>query len=85
MAYEPNWNAPDDQTMDLLVNEDGWIDRCAFGWLPESYLRMMPRHRHITPVIDHDRGVAVSGKGKNSPIDPVLPPRVAKQTEREEL
>ena len=85
MAYEPNQNAPDDQTMDLLVNEDGWIDRCAFGWLPEAYLRMMPRHKHIAPVIDHDRGAAVSGKGKNSPIDPVLPPRVARQPEREEL
>ncbi len=74
MAYEPNVRAPDDQAMDLLVNDDGWIDRAAFGWLPESYLRMMPRHRHIQPVIDHDRGAPVSGRGKNSPIVPVLPP-----------
>ena len=79
MAYEPNIRAPDDQVMDLLVNDDGWIDRLAFGWLPESYLRMMPRHSAVVPVIDHDRGAAVSGKGKNSPIKPVLPPRVPKR------
>jgi len=77
MAHEPNVRAPDDQVMDLLVNEDGWIDRVRFGWLPESYLRMMPRHKHIVPVIDHDRGAPVSGKGKNSPHMPVLPPHAA--------
>lgn len=85
MAFEPNQNAPDDQTMDLLVNDDGWIDRCAFGWLPESYLRMMPRHRDISPVIDHDRGAPVSGKGRNSPIEPVLPPRETQRAGRDEL
>ena len=37
MAY--NTNAADDRTLDLLVNDDGWIDRAAFGWLPASYLR----------------------------------------------
>ena len=74
MAYEPNAKAPDDQTLDLLVNDDGWIDRCAFGWLPAAYLRMMPRHKGIAPVLDHDRGVAVSGMGRNSPVRPVLPP-----------
>lgn len=82
MAFEPNARVPDDQAMDLLVNDgrlqagggDGWIDRAAFGWLPESYLRMMPRHRHITPVIDHDRGNPVSGPGRNSPHKPTLPP-----------
>ena len=76
MAYEPNARAPDDQAMDLLVNDDRWIDRAAFGWLPESYLRMMPRHQHITPVIDHDRGAPVSSRGKNSALEPVLPPHV---------
>ena len=76
MAYEPNARAPDDQVMDLLVKDDCWIDRAAFGWLPESYLRMMPRHAHIEPVIDHDRGGPVSGKGKNSPLKPELPPRI---------
>ena len=25
------------------ICQDGWIDRAAFGWLPSSYLRMMPR------------------------------------------
>ena len=63
MAFGENVKAPDDQTLDLLVNDDGWIDRVNFGWLPESYLRMMPRHRHIDPVIDHDRGApCVSGQ-----------------------
>jgi hypothetical protein len=75
MAYEQNVRAPDDQTIDLLVNDDGWIDRANFGWLPASYLRMMPRHRDIAPVIDHDRGGPISPPGKNSPIRPVLPPR----------
>jgi hypothetical protein len=74
MAYEANVRAPDDQVLDLLVNDDGWIDRASYGWLPESYLRMMPRHKHIMPVIDHDRGAPVSGPGRNSPVKPVLPP-----------
>lgn len=74
MAYGSNIHAPDDQTMDLLVNNDGWMDRASFGWLPESYLRMMPRHSHVEPVIDHDRGAPVSGRGRNSPIVPILPP-----------
>ena len=74
MAYEPNSAAPDDQTLDLLVNEDGWIDRCAFGWLPAAYLRMAPRFSHVVPVLDHDRGLAVSAAGRNSPVRPVLPP-----------
>ena len=65
------------QVLDLLVNDDSWLDRAAFGWLPERYLRMMPRMKHIVPVIDHDRGVAVSGPGKNSPIRPTLPPHAA--------
>ena len=56
MAYEANVRAPDDQVLDLLVNNDGWIDRASYGWLPVSYLRMMPRHKNITPVINHDRG-----------------------------
>ena len=84
MAYEgdgagigSNVRAPDDQTMDLLVNDDGWIDRASFGWLPASYLRMMPRHKDIVAVIDHDRGMVVSGKGKNSPDRPWLPPHAS--------
>ena len=40
MAYERNLLAADDQMMDILVNNDGWIDRISFGWLPESYLRL---------------------------------------------
>ena len=74
MAYEPNSAAPDDQALDLLVNDDGWIDRCAFGWLPAPYLRMAPRFSHIEPVLDHDRGLPVSGAGRNSNVKPVLPP-----------
>ena len=86
MAYDTNIAAPDDQALDLLVNDDGWIDRCAFGWLPASYLRMMPRHRDVAPVLDHDRGAPVSGKGRNSPVEPVLPPvRKAAPRPRDEL
>ena len=75
MAYAPNTAAPDDQTLDVLVNEDGWIDRAAFGWLPAAYLRMMPRHAAIAPVLDHDRGMPVSGANRNSNVKPILPPR----------
>ena len=78
MAYPPNAASPDDQAMDLLVNDDGWIDRVRWGWLPAAYLRMLPRHQGVMPtaasaVLDHDRG-AMPGKG-NSPVKPVLPPR----------
>lgn len=78
MAYPPNAASPDDQAMDLLVNDDGWIDRVRWGWLPAAYLRMLPRHQAVMPtaahaVLDHDRG-AMPGKG-NSPVKPVLPPR----------
>ena len=34
------------------------------------------RPQHIEPVLDHDRGAPVSQKGKNSPINPKLPPRL---------
>ena len=74
MAYPPNSDAPDDQALDLLVNNDGWIDRAAYGWLPAAYLRMSPHHSAVAPVIDHDRGAPVSGRGRNSPKEPVLPP-----------
>lgn len=77
MAYEPNVAAPDDQTLDVLVNRDGWIDRANYGWLPASYLRMMPHHEGIAPVLDHDRGAPVSRKGRNSPVEPTLPPSTA--------
>ena len=36
MSYTANYAAPDDQVLDLLVNDDGWIDRVEFGWLPEA-------------------------------------------------
>lgn len=35
------------------------------------------RSQDIHPVIDHDRGGPISPPGKNSPIKPVLPPRLA--------
>ena len=73
MAHPNNSRAPDDQTLDLLVNSDGWIDRAQFGWLPESYLRM-PRFVHADPVIEHE-GWPGSG-GANSPHKPFLPRKV---------
>ena len=63
MAYPPNSDAPDDQALDLLVNNDGWIDRAAYGWLPAAYLRMSPHHSAVAPVIDHDRGVPSLAEG----------------------
>ena len=70
MAHPNNSKAPDDQALDLLVNDDGWIDRAAFGWLPQSYLRM-PRFVHAEPVIEHAGWPG--SMGKNSPYQPVLP------------
>ena len=54
MAYEANARAPDDQVLDLLLAQGGWLKRASFGWLPTSYLRTMPSfYRGIVPVIDH--------------------------------
>ena len=54
MAYKHNQKAPDDQVLDLLLVEGGWLKRASFGWLPTSYLRTMPSfYRGIVPVIDH--------------------------------
>jgi hypothetical protein len=61
MAYGPNDMAPDDQVLGLLVNDDGWMDRASYGWLPASYMRMMPAHYHIPAVIEHDRGARPTG------------------------
>ena len=61
MAYGPNDMAPDDQVLGLLVNDDGWMERASYGWLPASYMRMMPAHYHIPPVIEHDRGARPTG------------------------
>ena len=36
MAWEPNARAPDDQVLDLLLKEEGWLKRASFGWLPSS-------------------------------------------------
>lgn len=76
MAFGDNVLAPDDQVMDLLVNNDGWFDRVTFGWLPAAYLRM-PRFKGIEPVLDHDRGRHPGSNGPHNSIKPVLPPRLA--------
>lgn len=76
MAYGPNQRAPDDQVLDKLLMEGGWIKRASFGWLPASYLRMMPSYyRGIEPVIDHDHGNP-PGLLKHSEAKPQLPPVV---------
>merc|ERR1712194_250990 len=55
MAYPPNKKAPDDQVLDKLLVEGGWLKRVSFGWLPSSYLRTMPAYyRGVDAVIDHD-------------------------------
>eukprot|EP00966_Prymnesium_polylepis_P199328 4618719-Prymnesium_polylepis.1 len=40
MAHPNNSHSPDDQALDLLANDGGWMQRVAWGWLPEAYLRM---------------------------------------------
>ena len=42
MAYKDNLRAPDDQVLNTLLSQGGWINRASWGWLPTSYLRMMP-------------------------------------------
>ena len=76
MAYGPNKRAPDDQVLDLLLVEGGWLQRASFGWLPAAYLRMMPSYyRGVDPVIDHDHGNP-PGLLKHSEAKPQLPPVV---------
>ena len=54
MAYAPNVNAPDDQTLDLLVNEDGWMDRVEFGWCAPPRARpALPRGVRAHPTDGH--------------------------------
>ena len=33
MAWGPNARAPDDQVLDKLLKEGGWLARASFGWL----------------------------------------------------
>ena len=74
MAWPHNDRAPDDQVLDLLLKQGEWLTRATFGWLPTSYMRMMPSyHRGIVPVIDHDHGSA-PGLEKHSTTKPQLPP-----------
>merc|ERR1712072_37859 len=57
MAYKPNHKAPDDQVLDKLLVEGGWLKRASFGWLPAAYLRTVPSYyRGVDPIIDHDHG-----------------------------
>jgi hypothetical protein len=74
MAWQGNTRVPDDQALDKLLKEGGWITRASYGWLPASYLRTMPAYyRGIVPVIDHDHGSA-PGLIQHSTAKPVLPP-----------
>ena len=74
MAYGPNKRAPDDQVLDLLLAEGGWMKRASFGWLPAAYLRTVPAYyRGVDPVIDHDHGNP-PGLLNHSEAKPQLPP-----------
>ena len=76
MAFGSNQRAPDDQVLDTLLTEGGWLARASFGWLPSGYLRLMPSfYRGIDPVIEHDHGSA-PGLLKHSETKPTLPPVV---------
>ena len=76
MAYGPNQRAPDDQVLDTLLTEGGWLHRASYGWLPTGYLRLMPSfYRGVDPVIEHDHG-SPPGLLKHSEAKPKLPPVV---------
>ena len=54
MAWEGNRQVPDDQVLDLLLTQGGWLKRASFGWLPTAYLRTMPSYyRGVVPVPAH--------------------------------
>ena len=73
MQYKTNKQAPDDQVLDKLLLEGKWMGRVSLGWLPASYLRLMPAYyRGVSPVIDHDRGTA-PGVAGHSTVKPVMP------------
>ena len=74
MAWDGNTRAPDDQVLDTILKEGGWINRASYGWLPASYLRTMPSYyRGVMPVIEHDHG-NMPGLLKHSTRKPRLPP-----------
>ena len=74
MQYSTNSRAPDDQVLDTLLKEGGWLERVSLGWLPSSYLRLMPSYyRGVQAVIDHDHGSAPGIDG-HSRVKPKLPP-----------
>ena len=74
MQYGTNSKAPDDQVLDKLMKEGGWLKRVSVGWLPASYLRLMPSfYRGVDPIIDHDRGTKPGVAGHSS-VKPLLPP-----------
>ena len=73
MQYGTNQRAPDDQVLDTLLVQGGWLRHVSLGWLPVSYLRTMPAYyRGVDPVIDHDRGTSPGVSGHSS-MKPVLP------------
>ena len=73
-AWPGNDMAPDDQVLDKLLNEGGWLHRCTFGWMHAAYMRHLPNYyRGVRPVIDHDRG-NMDGLLGHSNKAPELPP-----------
>ena len=73
MRFGTNPQAPDDQVLDTLLREGGWLARASVGWLPVSYLRTMPAYyRGVDPVIDHDRGIP-PGMIAHSSTKPQMP------------
>jgi hypothetical protein len=74
MQFSTNSQAPDDQVLDKLLKEGKWMGRVSLGWLPASYLRLMPAfYRGVDPVIDHDRGTQ-PGVAGHSQVHPQMPP-----------
>ena len=74
MEYSTNAQAPDDQVLDTLLNDGGWLARVSLGWLPAAYLRLMPAfYRGVSAIIDHDRSTPPGVQG-HSTVKPKLPP-----------
>ena len=42
MEYSTNAQAPDDQVLDTLLNDGGWLARVSLGWLPAAQLSLRP-------------------------------------------
>lgn len=57
-----NPRCADDQILDRVFNQGGYVRRLSCEWLPQSYLRIAPEFPDTEPVLDH-----ADAPGSNGP------------------